>query len=195
MHPTPDYDFIMNSGQKPASKPKLPAGNSQKSRILIVAAGAVLLLIVAIVVIALISSAGKAGQADLVKAAQQQAEIVRISELGTERAKGAAAKNLATTAGLSMQSDQAALQKALSKQGIKVNEKQLAAGKNQQTDTVLTTAEQSNKFDEVFTKTLQEELRAYQQTLKSAYDSASSESLKQTLTTLFEHAELLATAK
>ena len=195
MHPTPDYDFILNANHKPAKKPLLPTGNSKQSRILIVVIGAVVLLIVAIIAMVLISSAGKAGKADLIKAAQLQSEIVRISELGAERAKGSTAKNLAITASYSVQSDQAVLRSALSKQGIKISDSQLAAGKNQTTDATLTSADQSNKFDEVFIKTLQTQVSTYQQTLKAAYNATSSKSLQQTLSDQFQHAELLAKAK
>jgi len=190
----PDYDFIMNPAQAP-KKSIIPAGNSMKQRLIIVAAGAVLLLIAAIVVIALISSAGKAGQADLVKAAQQQAEIIRVSKLGLDRARGSSAKNLATTTNLSMQSDQTALLAALKTQGVKVSNEELAAGKDTKTDTALITAEQSNRFDEAFTEAIQAQLVAYQKTLKTAYDSASSTKLKDALALQFEHAGLLATAK
>jgi flagellar basal body-associated protein FliL len=195
MHPTPDYDFILNADQKPTKKPRLPSGNSKQSRILIVVIGAVALLIIAVIAMVFISNAGSAGKADLLKAAEQQAELIRISQLGVERAKGTTAKNLATTASFSLQSDQAILRSALSKNGITLSDKQLLAGKNEKTDAVLTSAEQSNKFDEVFIQTMQTQLKAYQQTLKSAYDSTGSKSLKTTLSTQFEHADLLASVK
>lgn len=192
---TNDYDFIMNAGQKPKKKIVLPSGNSKQSRILIVVGGVSVLLIAVVFVMSLISSAGNATKAELLKAVQQQAEIVRISTLGIERAKGSTAKNLATTTNLSIMSDQAILTSSLAGQGVKVNPKELAAGKNQKTDAALTAAEQSNKFDEVFVQTLQTELAAYQQTLKSAYDKTSNEKLKSTLSQQFEHAGLLATVK
>lgn len=190
-----EYDFIMNTDHKPKKKVVLPSGNSKQSRILIVVGGVSLLLIGIVVIMSFISSAGNAGKTELLKAAQQQAEIVRISEIGIDRAKGSTAKNLATTTSFSMQSDQATLTASLSGQGVKVNAKELAASKNQKTDAILTAAEQSNKFDEVFITTLHTELASYQQTLKSAYDKTSSKKLKATLTEQFEHAELLATVK
>lgn len=196
MHPGPDYDFILNADPKP-KKQKLsaPSGNSQLSRILIVAGGGMVLLVVAVLVMSLLSSAGSGLKKELTRAAQQQAEIIRISEMAIERAKGTSAKNLATTTTLSLQSDQAILTEALGSQGIKVNEKLLTSGIDQRTDTVLTTAEQSNRFDEAYVETVQTQLTEYQKTLQSAYGKTDSQKMKQTLTGLFENAELLAKAK
>lgn len=194
MQPQPNYDFIMNADHKP-KKPLLPAGASKQTRIIIVAAGAVVLLLVILMVSALLSSAGKANKQSLLKAAQLQAEIIRISDQGAERAKGSAAKNLAMTTSLSIKSDQNILLGLMKSQGIKVGGAQLAAGKNQKTDEILTNAEQSNRFDEVFVQTIQKLLTDYQASLKAAYDNTSSQKLKQTLSDQFEHADLLATSK
>ncbi len=194
MHPTPDYDFILNTEHSP-KRPRLPSASSKQSRILIVAGGAVVLVIIAVIVVSLLGSAGSAGKAQLLKAAQQQTEIIRISKLGIERAKGSEAKNFAVTVNLSLQSDQTALLAALDDQGSKPNSKDLALGKNQKTDATLTNAEQSNKFDEVFIETLRAELLAYQKTLQSAFTDVSSQTIKTALNTQFQHAELLVSSK
>lgn len=188
------YQFIVDTDHT-KKRPRLPAGNSKQSRIVIVLAGLFALLVVGLVVVALISNAANAGKADLMKVAQQQAELVRVSKLGIDRAKSTSAKNLATTVNLSLQSDQATLVASLKSAGVKVSAKDLALGKNPKTDTALTTAEQSNKFDEVFTETIQAQLVDYQRSLKTAHDKASSKKLKQTLSDQFTTAGLLATAK
>lgn len=191
-----EYDFIMNPGSnKPGKRPLLPAGNSMKQRIMVVAGGAIILLIIVFVVIALFSSAGNAGKAELTKAAQQQAEIIRISKLGIDKAHASPAKNLATTTNVSMQSDQVILLAALKKQGIKLSPAELAGGKNAKTDATLTAAEQANRFDESFIQTTQTLLAEYQKALKTAFDSSSDAALKEVLSTQFENAGLLATAK
>lgn len=193
----PDYDFIMNPGgsAKPVKNPLVPSGNSMKMRIIVVAVGAVLLLIAAIVVISLLGSAGKAAKADLITAAQQQTELIRVSKFGADRARGASAKNLAMTTSLTMQSGQAKLVAAMKKQGVKVSPEELAAGKNTRTDAALTAAEQSNRFDEAFTEQIQKQLVAYQSALKAAHDKASNQQLKQVLAEQFDNADLLVTAK
>lgn len=189
MQPQPDYDFIVNA-KHPAKKPMLPGGASKQSRIFIALGGALVLVIVAFIVMTLLSSTGNGDKETLTKAAQQQTEIIRISKIGMEKARDPATKNLATTAALSLQSDQSALLKR-----VKVPAKELALGKNSKTDVTLTTAEQSNRFDEVFTQVLQTELINYQKTIKKAYDNASGKQLKTTLADQYNHANLLASKK
>jgi hypothetical protein len=189
----PDYDFIMNqgSGTKPGKSPFAPSGNSMKQRIIVVAVGAVLLITVASLVMSLLGSAGKAAKADLVLAAQQQAELIRVSKFGVDRARDASTKNLAMTTSVSMQSGQATLIAAMKRQGVSVSPAELAAGKNTRTDAALTNAEQANAFDAAFTEQIKKQLTAYQQTLKRAYDKASDEQLRQVLTQQYDSAGLL----
>ena len=188
------YQFIVDTDHT-KKKPLVAVGNSKQSRIFIVLGGLLVLLIIGFVVAALISSAANAGKADLIKVAQQQAELVRVSKIGVDRAKDSSARNLATTVSLSLQSDQTALVASLKSSGIKVSAKELALGKDPKTDTALTAAEQSNKFDEVFIQTIQAQLVDYQKSLKTAYDKTDSKKLKQTLSDQFNTAGLLATAK
>jgi hypothetical protein len=188
------YQFIQDTDH--TKKRSLASiGNSKQSRILIVLGGVFALIIVAVIVMSLISSAANAGKAELLKVAQKQTEIIRVSKLGMERAKGSSAKNLATTVNLSLQSDQSTLVTTLKSAGVKVSAKDLALGKNPKTDVALTNAEQSNKFDEVFTETIQAQLVDYQRSLKSAFDKTDSKKLQQTLSAQFTTAGLLATAK
>jgi flagellar basal body-associated protein FliL len=179
------YQFITDTSHKP-KKPLLPGGNSKQGRIIIVAVGLIVLLIVAAVIMGLISSAGNAGKNELVKAAQQQTELIRISKIGIDKARDPATKNLAVTTNLSLQSDQAALLA-----NVKVSTKELTLSRSTKTDVSLTTAEQSNRFDEVFAQTIQTELAQYRATLKSAYDKSSSTKLKNSLNELYAHAALL----
>lgn len=189
MHPEPDYNFIMNANHKP-KKPLLPSGNSKQARIFIVLGGVILLLIIASVVLVLISSAGNGNKEALLKAAQQQAELIRVSKIGIDKARDPATRNLAMTTNLSLQSDQASLLTH-----VKASSKQLALGKSTKTDVALTNAEQSNRFDEVFTETIQTELASYQKTLKSAYDGSASKKTKATLTDEYNHAAVLLSKK
>lgn len=190
----PDYDFILNTNHKP-KRSLLPSVNSTQSRIMIAIGGAFVLIVVAVLAFSILSGAGNEAKAQLLKSAQQQTEIIRISQQGIDRAKGAAAKNLAVTTNLSLQSDQAALLTSLKTQGLKPSPKDLALGKKQTTDTTLTNAEQSNNFDSVFIETIRKELLAYQKTLQIAYEATSSKSLKDTLNKQLQHAELLASVK
>lgn len=188
------YQFIVDTDHT-KKKPLIPAGSSKQTRILVVLAGLFVLLIFGYVIMTLLSSASNAGKAEVLKVAQQQTEIIRISKIGLDRAQSTATKNLAMTTNLSLQSDQATLVSAAKASGATIATSELVLGKNAKTDTVLTTAEQSNKFDEVFTKTLQAQLTEYQKSLKIAYDKADNKKLKQTLSDQFTSAGLLATAK
>lgn len=188
------YQFIVDTDH---TKKKLrgPAGNSKKSRILIVLGGLLALVIIAMIVMAVISRATSAGNAELVKAAQKQTELVRVSKIGLDRATGTSAKNLATSVNITLQSDQIAMSSTLKAAGAQASPAELALGKNAKTDTALTNAEQSNKFDEVFITTIQAQLVEYQKLLKAAHDKSDSKKVKQSLATQFESAGLLATAK
>lgn len=188
------YQFIVDADH---TKKRRGAGlgNSKQGRIFIVLGGVLALIILAIVVSMIISSAGNAGKAELVSAAQKQAELIRVSKIGLDRAKGSSAKNLATSVNLALISDQNTMNTTLKSAGIKLSPKDIALGKNQKTDATLTSAEQSNKFDEVFITTIQAQLVSYQKTLKAAYDQTDSQKLKQSLATQFNTAGLLATAK
>jgi hypothetical protein len=189
MQPHPDYDFIVNANHTP-KKSLIPGGHSKQGRILIVVGGIILLILIASLVMVMLSSAGNGQKETLLKTAQQQAELIRVSKIGVDKARDPAARNLAITTNLSLQSDQAAL---LSH--VKLSSKEIALGKNTKTDIDLTSAEQSNRFDEVFTTTLQTELAAYQKTLKTAYDQASSKKLQASLSELYTHAGVLTTKK
>ncbi len=187
------YHFITNADHAP--KKSLLSGSSKQGRIIIVAIGVIILITIVLVASTLLSAGSNAAKAELIKTAQAQTEIIRISKLGIDRAKSTSAKNLATTTYLSLQSDQSELLAALGKQGVKLNAKELALGKNAKTDTLLTNAEQSNKFDEVFIKTIQTELTQYQKTVKAAYDKVSGKTLKATLKDQYANANTLAGSK
>jgi hypothetical protein len=189
MQPHPDYDFIVNANHTP-KRPLVPGGNSKRGRIIIAVSGIVLLFIIASLVMVMLASSGNSQKETLLKTAQQQAELIRVSKIGVDKARDPAARNLAITTNLSLQSDQTTL---LSH--VKLSTKEIALGKNTKTDIDLTTAEQSNRFDEVFTATIQTELAAYQKTLKTAYDQASSKKLKASLSDLYTHAGVLNTKK
>lgn len=188
MQPQNPYDF-MHAGQISRN------GGSKKTRILIVAGGATVLLIVALIFISILGSAGKADKQSLITLAQQQTELIRVSKLGQERAKDSSAKNLAVTVGVSLQSDQTALQGILKSQHIKLSAKELAAGKKQETDSLLNNAEQTNKFDAVFIQTIQLQLKNYQKTLNDTYTKTQSKKTKALLEHQYKNARLLANSK
>ena len=155
-----------------------------------VVVGVVVLLVVGFVAMTLLSSGGNAEKDDLIKAAQQQAELIRVSKIGVEKARDPITQSLAITTSLALESDQITL---LSH--AKVSSSELALGRSSKTDVALTTAEQSNEFDTVFTQTIQTELLQYQTSLRNAYSKASSTKLKTSLKELIAHAGVLTAKK
>jgi len=188
------YGFITN----PAKAPKksglgklLPGGNSKQSRLIIAAAGGVILLFLAIIAYSFITSSGGDLKQDYLSLAQQQAEIIRVSDIGVSKAKQSEAKNLAVTTKYTLTSQQSAILNLAKKAGANTDAKSLILGKDNQTDSLLTTAEQTNQFDTVFIKTLQTKLQKYQQTLKKIYDASSKKSTKDILSNIHDNIDVL----
>ncbi|HSX46414.1 MAG TPA: hypothetical protein VLF87_00260 [Patescibacteria group bacterium] len=182
------YQFITNPN-KPARRSGFVG--SLKQRLLIAFVGLAILLIVAVLVINLLSSGGNGPKEEYVSLLQQQTELVRVSDIGTQKAHGADAKGLAITVKYTMESQQPTLIKLAKKTGADTSTKTLGAGKNSQTDSALTTADQTNQFDAVFTKTVQDALRKYTQTLTKLNSESSRASTKQTLTAYDSQLEVL----
>jgi flagellar basal body-associated protein FliL len=187
------YDFIFNPNQqvKPG-KNGLPGGGSKKSRMLIVGGAAVVLIIIASLVVSFLGSAGKADTENLVIAAKQQTELIRVADIGIKDAKTQAAKNIAVTTKLSLESKQSAMLAAIKSQGRKLSTKELSSGRSAKTDQLLTDAKQNNRFDEVFIETMESSLKTYQVSVKKAYDGATSKKLKDALTDQYKSANILA---
>jgi len=185
-----NYDFIFNPNQ-PNKKSLLPGGGSKKGRIIVVAVGAAILLTLIIVIAGLVNNAGKADTASLISAAKQQQELIRIAKVGQDKAKTQAAKNIAVTTLLALESEQDDMQTAITAAGLNAK-KVLVASPNTKTDQALTSAEQNNRFDEEFLSIMTTSLISYQKSVKEAYDGATSKQLKAALTTQFESANTLA---
>lgn len=181
------YEFLT---EQPVKKNSL-LGGSKKSRIAIAVAGAILLIIIGLVVYTLLNSASDGTKKDLVIAVQQQNELIRISEIGVKEATSGEARNLAVTTNLSLVSSQTELQDLAKKAGAKLDAKQLKAASNSQSDKTLEQAKQINRFDEEFTKIIESQLLAYQQTLKRIYQSAQNQNSKNSLNQLYENASIL----
>ncbi len=186
---TNPYDFL-NETKKPRKPFKL--GNAGKrERMLLVAGGGALLAIIIVIIFGTLAKSGGNATEDLITLAQQQTELVRVATIGTTKARGTAAQNLAVTTAATIQSDQTTTLALLQKSKIKVSSKQLLLGKNTKTDLLLTQAEQNNQFDEVFTSQITAQLTAYQKTIKKAYDASSGKTTLAILTEQFRHTETL----
>lgn len=184
--PHDPYEFIMSPNQ-PGKQRLLPGG---PMKLLIILGGAVILLFIIIIGASLFSGSNPAAKSFLT-VAQQQQEIARVAGLQAGALRAPGAKNLATTAQLSMQSDSAALAEYMQQNGMKASSKQLSAGINSATDTKLQNAQNTNSLDATFVSELQAELMAYHSSLKKTYAQTTGKNGRALLITLDEHATLL----
>ncbi|MBI1856770.1 hypothetical protein HY003_00920 [Candidatus Saccharibacteria bacterium] len=189
--PPNQYDFITNP-QKLPKKGLLPGiGNSKKQRILMVGVGGILLVIILITVFSFIFGGSGGNTDDLVKAAKQQSELIRISDIALTKARGSDALNLAITTKMTLMAEQQPFLKMIKNQGYSLNAKELAASKNAETDKILTAADQNNQFDVVFLKTLQSGIANYQKTLKKALNTTSNKKARQSISEAYSQAKIL----
>ena len=184
------YAFITDP-QKPAKKSFLPSGSSKQNRILLVVGGFVVLLFIITLVFVLIANIGTSQKKAWLSLAQQQQELIRVSDLGSTKAQNQDTKNLAITTKLALESSQASIDKLAAKNGAVITKKSLALGKNTQTDVTLTAAQQSNQFDQTFRQIIKTQLTDYQAQLKNLYDKTSSKSTKNSLSAANTSAFLL----
>jgi len=183
------YGFIMNP-QTPVKKSML-SGQSTKQRILIVAFLGTIGLIIVAIFISILASSGKSSTTDLVKITQEQAEIIRLSTDGITKARSQDTLNLSTTTKISITTDQVLLIKQLAVLKHKVSTKELALGHSLQTDQQLTTAAQDNNYDAMLKTILNNELAAYQASLRSAYNSAQGANTKRVLASAYADAAII----
>ncbi|HTE57456.1 MAG TPA: hypothetical protein VK694_01840 [Verrucomicrobiae bacterium] len=183
------YDFIMGSPNGPKPKFSIKSGSSNKMFIYAIIGLAVLL--VPFIIYMVLFAGAPDNKEQLVKVVQQQTELIRVAEVGLKQSRDDNAKNLARTTSLSITSDLSSLKSTLNSQKVKTPSKLLNGGKNAKTDQLFTNAQQNNRFDEVFLKELQDELVAYQKSVKSTYDLTTNTKLKATLSTQYKNASLL----
>lgn len=162
------FDFIMNPG-KPQKKSLLPGG--PKVKMIIIGLAITTIVIILLAVILSLFSGSDSTTESLVKVAQQQNEIVRISEDGTKKAGSEKAKKLATMTYMTVKTDQNSMIDYLAKQKRKVKSKELGLLADKKTDSQLSAASSNGRYDEVFTQIITEKLTEYQGSLKSSYDS------------------------
>ena len=183
------YDFITDPVVR-KKKSLLPSGGFNMSKKMMIVLGVTGFLIVA-TLIALVYSqltGGPTNADQLIVVAQQQNELIRISEVAIKEATGTQAKNLAMTTKLSLRSDQTSLLAALKAQKVKVGALKTA---DPETDKMLTEATQNNRFDEVYLEHIQKELVDYQKKLETAYKTTEGTKLKATMKTQYENASII----
>lgn len=179
----------MNPQAPNAKKSVLPAGNSTGQRLMIVAMiGGV--LVVLLLIIMLVLSGGGDNKQNLLKVAQAQTELVRLSEMANE-STDQTLKNFAINTNLTVTSDKQRFTGVLGQNGISFKDKELALGQNPETTQALETAKAAANFDATLRDTLVDQLSAYQATLKTAFDQSGNEQIKGSINQLFSNIEPL----
>lgn len=187
------YEFIVSPQ---AAGPKrgisgLLNGNSFFAKIGLLLGGFVLLLVIAGVIITQLT-AGSNNAAELLSSVKTQQEIIRIS--GTSQfASQQQVKNAAMTAQISLTSDQQDLLSYMSSHGQKVAPKELALGKDAQSDQLLSNARSTNTYDSALLEVLLDDITVYQTELRAAFDQTKNEALRIKLQKYYTNASLIST--
>ncbi|MEO8785163.1 MAG: hypothetical protein ABI221_02530 [Candidatus Saccharimonadales bacterium] len=165
------YDFILSGPTKP-KRSILPTGSSPKQRAIVAIAGAVGGLIVFFIILALISSATKGNDGNIVKLAQTQTEIVRVSTEGAQKVRDPSVAAFVQNVNLSLTSDQQKTVSYLAKHGHKLNGKNLGLMESSKTDASLAEADQAGQYDNALLNTMEQSLKNYKTDLATDYKSA-----------------------
>lgn len=132
------------------------------------------------VIASLLGNAGKAQQQRLLEATQAQTEIIRITELGEDKASDLSVRSLAIITRLSLATQQQDTKNALMKRGLKEKTitRSLGLSKNEKTDATLEEAAANNRFDDTFLKILNKQLADYKRLLQNAGGGANQNELQ-----------------
>jgi hypothetical protein len=181
------YDFFM----KP-EKPKRSSGpTSTKGRVIVVAGFALGLIIIAFIIVGVVS--GGSATPNLLKVAQDQTEIIRISGLVGQQNVTTATSQFAVTTNASIGSAQLTLLSFLKANGVKYSQKQLGLGHSAATDQQLSTAASASLYDQTFDSVMKAQLQKYSADLKSAYNDNKGSKLRALLNTDYKGAQILLT--
>lgn len=173
--PSPNYDFIMNAGQKPKGSwlPALP-------RPALIGLGAALGLFILMVLLVVFGGKGSTSQGVQSVAARAQ-EIARVCNVAASDTNDSNVKALAATVATTLSSQETQLNAYWTSNNHKVDPKTLAIYQNKSVDAQLQSAVQNNNFAAVFNNYLKTNLRLYQTQLAQTYQSTSSTALHNVL--------------
>lgn len=183
----PNYDFIMQSPNKPARF----SGGDKKQRIKVVAIFALILITIIVILAAIFSSGGNKGTASLADLAAYQTELTRVVTIGTTDAQDSSTRATAQIASMTLNTDLARTQALLKQKGVKSSPKDLLLYKSTTLDNQLAEAKKANSFDETYKKLFDEKMISYQKKLSEVYASQDSSNVQAILKSYNEHSKLL----
>lgn len=149
------------------------------------------LIIIIWMVFSLIFSGSERATELLVRVAQRQTEIIRISDIGESNARSETAAALAANTKLTLQSSQLNIDRILSSRERTLSRDEQRALEDQDIDAELETALRAGNFDRVFVSILREHLELYQQELDDAHEALNSENDKQILEDAYQSTVIL----
>lgn len=173
----PEYNFIFQDKKKPKFHfhVGLPSGNNFIRNIaLIVGTGIVLMIIIIVLANVFLGSRG-VNSKQLVDVMAHAQEIARVSDLVSQQQSNADINtlNLSATTSNALNSEQAQLTSYLHSMRIKkISTKDLDVYLNKSTDTQLQTAAQNNNLSTTYYSYLKTQLAAYENSIKTAYNSS-----------------------
>jgi hypothetical protein len=183
------YDFIMNSGQQP-KRPIMPGSNNLLVRVILVAGLLLVLLITFIFVRKLLN--GPSNYPYLLEVAQDQTAILHVVD-AAEQQTGLTEQNMnfALTTDLAMNSARSELTSYMRQAHFKVKGKELGLKISSKTDTRLSEAAAASTYNETFQAVMNEQLDAYQNDLKTAYNHTKGKNGRELLSNQHDAADLL----
>jgi hypothetical protein len=122
-------------------------------------------------------------------------EIIRVSDEVIKNAHDVNTANLASTTSSTLSSDETQLTALLKKNKIKVASKELSIYTNKNTDTEIQSAIQNNRLSEYYYSYLKKNLTAYQAAIKTSFETTSSVSLKNVLSSSYASTKIILTSQ
>ncbi len=189
--PPSQYDFILNS-HKHSSYGWLKGAPSQ-TKLLLILVG-VLLGLFGLWAVAAIFSGGSNDAARLTALAQEQAEMIRISQSAIKQAASSPTQNLAANVSVSMGSDQQTLLAYMQTHNAPVPSAQvLAQHENTAGDRTLQAATNNGTYDQVYRSLIGQELQVYAQSLTQTFNLSHNQNERAILHNAYAAAQLLIT--
>lgn len=185
-NPEPDYSFL-ESNQESSGYFDFFTKADKKTRTKMIGFGGGILLLVLLVVGLLFSGGSDDLQTRLITVAQKQNEIIRITEIGEDKARSQEILTVSIVTKASMGSAQNQIKGVVSGS---ISNEVLRRLESSQTTNELNSAEQANRFDEIYLEILEAELESYLASLETAGNRASGNTL-QLLDRLYREGELI----
>lgn len=164
------YDFILD----PKNNSKGPQLlQNPKNKIIVSVIFVMVVLIIIIIGINIITSIGKQSNDDILEVYAYQTEIIRVSELGLDSINDPTLRGQVATLSSFIKTDSSNTRSFLSKNGVELKPELVASKKNTSLDEELERASAINRFDEIFSKELDELIASYKSSLRLSAQAGS----------------------